>query len=85
MTDLIHSPAGALAPPPDVQAQADRLKAQGFAIDHIKYGTCTEAEAQGRSGWGITLHDLRRYWFCWVFDEDVMADKVAIAVDVEVC
>jgi hypothetical protein len=85
MSQIIHSPAGALSAPAEVAEQAAKLKAQGFTIDNIRHGQCQEPEAKGRSGWCITLHDLRKVWFCWVFDVDVMADVQAIAVDVEIC
>jgi hypothetical protein len=85
MTDLIHQPRGQLAPPPNVQQQADDLRRQGFVIESIRFGQCAEPEAHGKSGWCITLHDTHRYWFCWIFDDDMMAGKTAIPVDVEIC
>jgi hypothetical protein len=85
MSNLVHSPAGILAPPIAVTRQADQLKAQGFTIDSVHHGRCLEPEAKGRSGWRITLRDRQRIWFCWVFDVDMMADVQPVAVDVEIC
>jgi hypothetical protein len=85
MSQIIHSPAGALAPPADVTEQAAKLKAQGFTIDAIRYGQCTEPQAAGKSGWCIAFRNHQRQWFCWIFDADPLAAVEAIAVDVEIC
>jgi hypothetical protein len=85
MSNLVHSPAGTLAPPIAVKRQADQLKAQGFTIHSVHHDRCLEPEAKGRSGWCITLHNHQKTWFCWVFEVDMMADVQPIAVDVEIC
>lgn len=85
MSDLVHSPGGQLAPPREVLEQAEKIRAQGFPIEHIRPGTCQEDPAKGKPGWCITTRNSGRWLHIWVFGEPVADDLPVKSVDVEIC
>lgn len=90
-SSIVHSPAGQLAYPKEVQETIDQNKKLGFTFISAMFKPCDEAGAkpdvEGKPGWCVTVkHPHRREPYrIWLFDFDPLEHEPAISVDVEIC